>query len=184
MHQGAPRFADLVASDVAAWSRQWSPGAGSGVVAGARLLWGQVGFRATVLYRLSHALHSRGIRALPGSVARLNLMLHGLDIPAAVAIGPGLYIPHPVGTVVMAQRIGAGAALISCVTIGMRNEHAFPVIGDRVFVGAGARVLGGITIGDDVMIGANAVVLSDVPNGCVAVGVPAVVRVRSGEPAR
>jgi serine O-acetyltransferase len=55
----------------------------------------------------------------------------------------------------------------------MRNEHAFPKIGDNVFIGAGARILGGITIGDNVQIGANAVVLKDVPSGATAVGVPA-----------
>jgi serine O-acetyltransferase len=61
------------------------------------------------------------------------------------------------------------------VTVGMRNEWEFPVIGDGVLVGAGARVLGGISLGDGCSIGANAVVIRDVPAGATAVGVPAVV---------
>ena len=73
----------------------------------------------------------------------------------------------------MAQSIGRNASIISCVTIGMRGEWAFPSLGDGVFLGAGARILGGITIGDGASIGANAVVLSDIPAGATAVGVPA-----------
>jgi serine O-acetyltransferase len=61
----------------------------------------------------------------------------------------------------------------------MRSEPKFPVIGDGVFVGAGARILGGITIGNGAQIGANAVVLKDVPDGATAVGVPAIIKRRS-----
>jgi serine O-acetyltransferase len=69
--------------------------------------------------------------------------------------------------------MGENVSIIAAVTLGLRNEHAFPVIGDRVFIGAGARVLGGIAIGDDAVIGANAVVIEDIPAGATAVGVPA-----------
>ena len=103
-------------------------------------------------------------------------MLHGLDIPPSVPIGPGLYIPHPVGTVVMANHIGSHVTLVSCVTIGLRKEVAFPTLGDHVYVGAGARILGPINVGNNVTIGANAVVLRDVPDNSVAVGVPASIR--------
>ena len=66
----------------------------------------------------------------------------------------------------------------------MRGEWAFPVIGDGVFVGAGARILGDITVGHGCSVGANAVVLTDVPAGMTAVGVPAAVREpRSARPA-
>jgi serine O-acetyltransferase len=54
----------------------------------------------------------------------------------------------------------------------MRNDLEFPEIGDNVFIGAGARVLGGITIGNDVIIGANAVVIEDVPSGATVMGIP------------
>src|SRR5205807_7133394 len=121
-------------------------------------------------------VHRRRIRFLPMFLHRLNLTLHGLDIPPTVPFGPRAYIPHPVGTVVMAERIGSGVTLVSGVTLGMRNEHAFPSLGDNVYVGAGARVLGGVRIGNNVSVGANAVVLSDVPDNSIAVGVPARVR--------
>src|SRR5262249_34981667 len=120
------------------------------------------GVRATALYRIAHALKQRRIKILPQIVTQFNAMLHGLEIPCTVSIGPRLYIPHPYGTVVTAERMGSDVSLISNVTIGMRNERIFPVIGDRVFVGAGARILGAIRVGSDVSIGANAVVLDDV----------------------
>ena len=84
---------------------------------------------------------------LPGMLFRLNITLHGFDVPPATLIGPGLYVPHPVGTVLSAERIGANVTLISSITVGMRGEGEFPVIEDDVFVGAGARILGKVTVG-------------------------------------
>lgn len=176
---------ELIASDIDAWAVRWSPNARRGTIARAvtacRLVWNYAGLRATIVYRVSHALRRHRVPLIPGMLCRWNIAEHGLDIPPSTPIGPGMYVPHPVGTVVTARRIGAGVTLVSNVTIGMRNEPTFPVIGDDVFIGAGARVLGGITIGDGASIGANAVVLGDVPSGCVAIGVPAIVRTRSQE---
>ncbi len=166
----------LAGGDILAWALIYrGPQAASGVktLEAMRLVWTHPGLRATLLFRVSYALWRSRIPALPGMVSRLNLMLHGLDIPASVEIGPGLYIAHPVGTVVMARRIGARASLISSITIGMRSVPIFPVLGDDVFVGAGARILGDIVIGDKASIGANAVVMKSVPPGATAVGVPA-----------
>ena len=171
-----PTLRSAIRGDLEAWARIWRGPAGEGQVSlrhGLKLVWTQCGLRATLLFRLSHALWRSRVPALPGMVARLNLTLHGLDIPPSVEIGPGLYIPHPVGTVVMAKRVGANVSLISGITIGMRATPVFPVIGDDVFIGAGARILGGITVGAGASIGANAVVLKDVPPGATAVGVPA-----------
>jgi serine O-acetyltransferase len=138
-----------------------------------RLLWAYAGLRATVWYRLSHAAHRSHIPLLPGMIARMNLRRYGLDIVSSVPIGPGLYIPHPVGAVVMAVSIGSHCHLISGVTIGMRNTPTFPRIGDNVTISAGARVLGDISVGDGATIGANAVVITDVPDGATMVGAPA-----------
>jgi serine O-acetyltransferase len=138
-----------------------------------RLLWTHVGLRATVWYRLSHAAHRRHIPLLPGMIARMNLRRYGLDIVSSVPVGPGLYIPHPVGTVVMAVSLGSHCHLISAVTIGMRTVQAFPRIGDNVTISAGARVLGDIYVGDGATIGANAVVITNVPDGATMVGAPA-----------
>jgi serine O-acetyltransferase len=181
MATGVSELRDLFWSDVDAWARLWLRGEGRNAgrhggrawVVALHLLWTHLGLRAALLYRLSHVLHRRGVRVLPQMLSRLNVMLHGFDIPASVEIGPGLYIPHPVGTVVMAERIGARCTLVSCVTVGMRHEPSFPTLGDDVYVGAGARILGDVTVGDGARIGANAVVLHDVPPQAAAVGVPA-----------
>ncbi len=168
---------ELIAADLKVWIRIWKPERASDesmpTIDAARLIFHYMGLRATLLYRVAHFLSIKRVKLLPGILTRLNIAQHGFDIPARVRIGPGLYVPHPVGTVITAERIGKNASLISCVTIGMRNTHEFPIIGDNVFIGAGARVLGDITIGDNVNIGANAVVLIDVPSGSTAVGVPA-----------
>lgn len=170
----------LMESDVRAWAKIWqsdlAEDAPMGIKTIAGLVWSYSGLRATLLYRLSRACKRNGIPLLHGILARLNITLHGFDVPATVKIGPGLYIPHPVGTVITAREIGANVTLISNITIGMRNEPIFPLIGDNVFVGAGARILGNLVIGDNVNIGANAVVLTDVPSGATAVGVPAKVK--------
>jgi len=93
----------------------------------------------------------------------------GADISAAAEIGPGLRVSHGTGLVVGGHaRIGRDALLLHGVTIGSPSEgriSEMPVLGDRVFVGAGAAIIGAITIGDDVVIGPNAVVTEDVPAG-------------------
>ncbi len=167
----------LARADMEGWVKLWrGPDAlqnGLRWQDAAGLIWNQPGLRATLLLRLAYALWRAHVPALPGMVARYNLSKHGLDVPPSVEIGPGLYVPHPVGTVVMARRIGARVSLISGITIGMRQTHEFPTLGDDVFVGAGARILGAVTVGDGASVGANAVVLSDVPPGATAVGIPA-----------
>jgi serine O-acetyltransferase len=88
-------------------------------------------------------------------------------------IGPGLFIQHGFATVVAARRVGRNCWINQQVTIGFTSADDRPVIGDDVFVYAGAKVLGDITIGNGARVGANAVVLEDVPARCTAVGVPA-----------
>jgi serine O-acetyltransferase len=88
-------------------------------------------------------------------------------------IGPGLFIQHGFATIVAARRVGANCWINQQVTIGFDRPGQRPVLGDRVSVHAGAKVLGDVTVGDGARIGANAVVLDDVPAGHTAVGVPA-----------
>jgi O-antigen/teichoic acid export membrane protein/serine acetyltransferase len=167
----------LIAEDVRMWKRMGYLGPSDGtdlrVRDAARLIWGYSGLRATITYRLSAEAKRLGIPVLPGLLARRNVRRYGLDIVPSVPVGPGLYIPHPIGTVVMAQSIGSRCQLIAGITIDMRGPREFATIGDDVYIGAGARVLGDIHIGDGAQIGANAVVLNDVPAGVTAVGVPA-----------
>ncbi len=95
-------------------------------------------------------------------------------------IGPGLFIQHGYSTGISAERLGRDCWINQHVTIGFASDEGEPVLGDRVRVSVGARVLGGITIGDDAIIGANAVVVKDVPPNCVVAGVPARIIRRDG----
>jgi serine O-acetyltransferase len=100
----------------------------------------------------------------------------GVELPCETAIGRRLRIEHPGDIIVSGDAVlGDDVILRNGVTIGLRRtgERGSPVIGNRVDIGAGAKILGEIVIGDDVSIGANAVVIRDVPSYSVAVGVPA-----------
>lgn len=126
------------------------------------------GYQAVVLHRLAHAFKSRRIPFFGPLVARLSLWLTGADIAPGAEIGPGLMIGHGVGLVIGDRvRIGSNALLLHQVTIGapsIGRLSKMPQIGDDVFIGAGAKVIGDIAIGDRVFIGANAVVTCDIPD--------------------
>ena len=111
---------------------------------------------------------------------RLVETVVGVSLPKAATIGPGLRVWHFGGIFLHPDCvIGANCTLRQGVTIGNREEGGpVPVIGDDVDIGAGAKVLGAIRIGNRVLVGANAVVVKDVPDDHVAVGVPAVARPR------
>jgi serine O-acetyltransferase len=129
--------------------------------------------RAMLWFRFGSWCKARRLPFLPGAIQRRIYRHYGLEIKPGAAIGGGLYIAHPIGTVIMVNRIGVNCSIIAAVTIGMRNEYAFPAIGDHVFIGAGARILGAIQVGDGAAIGANAVVIHDVRPGATVVGIPA-----------
>jgi serine O-acetyltransferase len=88
-------------------------------------------------------------------------------------IGPGMCSYHGFATIIIAERIGADCLFAQQVTVGYDDRGGCPIIGERVRIGAGAIVIGPITIGDDAVIGAGAVVVKDVPPGTVVGGVPA-----------
>ena len=144
-----------------------------------KLLFRHMPLRAMAWFRFGSWCKKKGIPFLPGFTQRHLYSSHGLEILVGADIGGGLYIAHPVGVVVSPKRIGRNCSIIAAVTIGMRNTWDFPEIGDEVFIGAGARVLGKITIGDGAVIGANAVVMNDLPAGATAVGIPAqIIRIK------
>jgi serine O-acetyltransferase len=146
-----------------------------------KLLYRYMPLRATAWFRLGNWCKGHHIRLLPSMIQRHILRVYGLDIMVGMPVGGGLYIAHPYGVTLCAQQIGRNCSVISASTVGMNKEWRFPIIGDNVFIGAGARVLGGIRIGNDVKIGANAVVLNDAPNGATLVGIPAEVKSIYGE---
>jgi serine O-acetyltransferase len=148
-----------------------------------KLLFRHMPLRAMAWFRFGCWCKQRKIPFLPGFAQRLIYSRYGLEILVGSDIGGGLYIAHPIGTVVSPKRMGRNCSIIAAVTIGMRNTWDFPDIGDEVFIGAGARVLGEIMIGDGAVIGANAVVINDVPAGATAVGIPARVTRAKGAPA-
>lgn len=113
-------------------------------------------------------------------------ILTGIDIPCETTIGRGLRIEH-FGDIIISgdAEFGEDCVIRNGVTVGLRRTgvRGAPVIGNRVDIGAGAKILGDIKIGDDVSIGANAVVLTDVPANSIAVGIPAKIRAKKPEPA-
>jgi len=136
-----------------------------------KLLYAHLPLRAMAWYRLACWSKQRHIPLLYGMLIRRIYLRHGLEIWGD--IGGGLYIPHPIGTVIAVEAMGRNCSVISAVTIGMREKWGFPQIGDNVFIGTGARLLGTITVGDHAKIGANSVVLHDVPATVTVVGAPA-----------
>lgn len=97
------------------------------------------------------------------------------EIAIACRIGGGLYIPHPYGIVLGVCDVGENVTILQNVTVGARapNEKGCATIGSGVYLSPGAVLLGAIKIGEQAVIGANAVVMHNVPDGAVAVGVPA-----------
>jgi serine O-acetyltransferase len=137
-------------------------------------------FRNIFYYRLEsgggvHLFYSKIARRIWKDVPSFELSCN--------EIGGGLVARHGYSSILTADRIGANCFVHHEVTIGWDEvgDHP-PRIGDNVFIGAGAKILGAITIGDNARIGANAVVLRDVPAGCTAVGVPARIIDPSAQP--
>jgi serine O-acetyltransferase len=132
--------------------------------------------RAVVLFRISGVLFLKAeTRWIAYLLQARILRATGAEIHPAAEIGPGLNLAHTSGIVVGRHVvIGSDALLFQGVTLGDDGTGpGQPVIGDRVRIGAGAKVLGSVQIGDDVTIAANAVVIADVPTGATVGGIPA-----------
>ncbi len=129
-----------------------------------------------VLLRLSGFFYRHGMGCLAKFFAMLNVLLFGIEVSPRVEIGGGLFLPHTVGTVIGASRIGRNVTIMQGVTLGTKEPDLQftvsmrPIVGDHVLIGAGAKIIGRVTIGNHAKIGANAVVLDDVPPHAVAVG--------------
>lgn len=139
----------------------------------ARLLWRHPALRATTWFRLGSWAKAVGLRGVPSTVQRRLLRVYGLELSPGADIDGGLYIAHPVGTVLTVERAGRDLTVIGSVTVGRRGGNRWPRLGDGVFLGVGCRVLGDVDIGDGARVGANAVVVHDVAPGTTVVGVPA-----------
>jgi serine O-acetyltransferase len=111
-------------------------------------------------------------------------ILTGIELPCEVVLGRRFRIDHFGGIIISGDAVfGDDCIVRNGVTVGLRHtgQRGSPVIGNRVDIGSGAKILGPISIGDDVAIGANAVVLTDVPACSIAVGIPARILPRKQE---
>ena len=153
---------------------------------------GAQGFWALVVYRFGrwrYAVRPVPLRKLCSLVYRvlykLVQIVTGIELPCEVELGRNFVIDHFGGIVVSGYaRFGDNCRIRNGVVVGLArtDDPCAPVIGDNVDIGAGAKVLGRIRVGNNVVIGANAVVTRDVPDDCIAVGVPAVVKPRRRAP--
>jgi serine O-acetyltransferase len=135
-------------------------------------------------HRISHWLWGRGARLAARTFAELNRILTGVEIHPGAVLGAGLFIDHATGVVIgETAEVGDDVTIYHGVTLGGSGRDTgkrHPTVGDRVIIGAGAKVLGAIKLGDDSRIGANAVVVKEVPSGSVVIGVPGQVISRAG----
>ncbi|MGA2552067.1 MAG: DapH/DapD/GlmU-related protein [Burkholderiaceae bacterium] len=131
------------------------------------------GTLANALYRAQGALARWRLSPLALIVHLVNKWVNGCVIGVRASFGPGFILIHPIGVVInSATRGGRNVWVESSVVIG-DNRGRSPVIGDDVFIGSGAKIIGGVQIGSGARIGANAVVLHDVAPGSTVVGIPA-----------
>ncbi len=141
------------------------------------------GLHAIWLYRVAHWLWRRGYRLAARWLSQLGRSLTGIEIHPGATLGPGLFIDHGMGVVIgETAELGADVTLYHGVTLGgtsLNKGKRHPTIGDRVVIGAGAKVLGAIQIGADSRIGANAVVVKPAPPNSVVTGVPGQIVMRS-----
>ncbi|MEA3297319.1 MAG: serine O-acetyltransferase EpsC [candidate division Zixibacteria bacterium] len=143
------------------------------------------GFQAITFHRFCHWLWKIGIPFLPRVLSQISRFLTGLEIHPGAKIGKGFFVDHGSGVVIgETTEIGDHCVLFHNVTLGGTGKHQdkrHPTLGNNVFIGTGAILLGPITVGDNVKIGANAfVVMRDIPSNCSVVGTPAKIIKRDG----
>lgn len=141
------------------------------------------GYQANLLYRLAHRLYNMGLKAPAKLVSRFCLIATGADISPSAKIGARLYMPHTSGIVIGATAVvGEGCTILQGATLGSKfveldpSGPRHPLLGNKITVGAGAKILGRISIGNGTIVGANAVVTKNVPQNSIAVGVNSVRR--------
>jgi serine O-acetyltransferase len=135
------------------------------------------GLWAMFFYRISHSLYNLGLRFLPRFISAIGLFLTTIDIHPAAKLGRRVFIDHGVGVVIgETVIIGDDVLIYQQVTLGgvsISKGKRHPTLENNVVIGAGAKVLGNITIGENSKVGANSFVNKDVPENSTAVGIPA-----------
>jgi serine O-acetyltransferase len=135
------------------------------------------GTPAVVLYRLAKFFQKIGLGVISWFVLEINKLLHGCVIGRGAEFGKGFVLMHPIGVIINgAVKGGEKVVIESGVVIGSSYNGLpvqVPVLGNNIFIGAGAKIIGGIRVGNNVKIGANAVVVKDVSDNVTVVGIPA-----------
>jgi serine O-acetyltransferase len=141
------------------------------------------GLHAVWVHRLSHRLWVSGRTLLARALSNVARRLTGVEIHPGAVLGPGLVIDHGMGVVIgETAEVGEDVTIYHGVTLGgtsLEPGKRHPTVGDRVTIGAGAKILGPIVLGHDSRVGANAVVVKTVPDNSVVVGVPGQVIARA-----
>lgn len=150
--------------------------------------WAAQGFWVMLVYRFGRwrysvrpALLRKVFSLLYKVLYKFVQILTGIELPCEVIVGRNFVIDHFGGIVVSGYaQFGDDCRIRNGVVIGLKNiaEPVAPIIGNNVDIGAGAKILGAIKIGNNVVVGANAVVITDVPDNSLAVGVPARIKAR------
>jgi serine O-acetyltransferase len=143
----------------------------------ARIYFGS-GLVPVLLFRIRNRLLRMNVPLLPNLCDLVSMTVWHVSIGRTITIGPGLAVPH--GYIVIdGAKIGRNCTLAPFAAVGLGARRRTgpdlrgPTLGDNVYVGTGAKVLGPVTIGDNVRIGANSVVIDDIPSGATVVGAPA-----------
>ena len=135
------------------------------------------GLWALFFYRNAHWLYNKGLRFLPRLISALGLFLTTIDIHPAATLGRRVFIDHGVGVVIGETAIlGDDVIVYQQVTLGgvsTSKGKRHPTLENNVVIGAGAKILGNITIGENSKVGANSVVVKNVPPDSTATGIPA-----------
>ena len=144
------------------------------------------GLHALIAHRLAHYLYKKNMVLLPRIISQLTRFFTGIEIHPGAKIGQGVFIDHGMGVVIgETAEVGDNVTIYQGVTLGGTGKEKgkrHPTIGNNVFIGAGAKILGSIKVGDNVKIGAGSEVTKPVPSNTTVVGVPGKVVSRHGQP--
>lgn len=143
------------------------------------------GLHALIMHRAAAFLHKHNLKFSARAVSQLAKFFTGIEIHPGAKIGKGVFIDHGAGVVIGETAvIGDNCTIYQGVTLGGTGKETgkrHPTLGNNVMIGAGAKLLGGFTVGSGSKIAAGAVVLSEVPENCTAVGIPAHVVRKKGQ---
>lgn len=142
----------------------------------------QDGYKVLLMSRVREAARKYHVPGVNHALRLVTTVLYSIEIGNDIELGEGINFTHTLGTVIGGtSKVGSRVKFMGNNTIGTAKDNGCPVIEDDVVIGCGARVLGPIRIGRGAFIGANAVVLTDVPPGAIASGIPAKIHIRGGD---